>query len=134
MAKGQTAQWPKDRQHNGQRTDNTTAKGQTTQWPKDRQHNGQRTGNTMAKGQTTQRAKGQTAQWPKDRQHNVLSFLLAIVLSVLWPLCCLSFDHCVVCSLAIVFSVLSSYPFSIFKPFFIYLPPAFMANCVFYSA
>ena len=52
----------KDRQHNGQKTDNTMAKRQTTQWPKDRQHNGQKTDNTMAKRQTT--------QWPKDRQHN----------------------------------------------------------------
>jgi hypothetical protein len=70
-------------------------------------------------------AKGQTTQWPKDRQHNGQR-TLAIVLSVLLPLCCLSFGHCVVCPLAIVFSVLSSYPFSIFKPFFmtfIYLPP-----------
>jgi len=58
----QTTQWPKDRQHNGQKTDNTVAKRQTTQWPKDRQHNGQKTDNTMAKKQTT--------QWPKDRQHN----------------------------------------------------------------
>ena len=32
----------KDRQHNGQKTDNTLAKRQTTQWPKDRQHNGQK--------------------------------------------------------------------------------------------
>jgi hypothetical protein len=31
---------------------------------------------------------------------------LAIVLSVLWPLCCLSFGHCVVCPLTIVLSVL----------------------------
>jgi hypothetical protein len=42
MAKRQTTQWPKDRQHNGQKTDNTMAKRQTTQWPKDRQHNGQK--------------------------------------------------------------------------------------------
>jgi hypothetical protein len=62
----------------------------------------------MAKRKKT---TGQTTQWPKekrqqDRQHN-LSFLLAIVLSVLlpfffWALCCLScclfsFGHCVVC-------------------------------------
>jgi hypothetical protein len=42
----------KNRQHNGQKTEE-----QTTQWSKDR-----RTDNTMAKRQTT--------QWPKDRQHN----------------------------------------------------------------
>ena len=42
MAKRQTTQWPKDRQHNDQKTDNTMAKRQTTQWPKDRQHNGQK--------------------------------------------------------------------------------------------
>ena len=42
MAKRETTQWPKDRQHNGQKTDNTMAKRQTTQWPKDRQHNGQK--------------------------------------------------------------------------------------------
>jgi hypothetical protein len=44
-------------------------------------------------------------------------FLLAIVLSVFWPLCCLSFGHCVVCLLAIVLSALLrfaafDYPFS----------------------
>jgi hypothetical protein len=58
----------KDRQYNGQK------KGQTIQWPKER------TDNTMAK--------------KKDRQYNgvyCLSFLLAIVLSVL------SFGHCIVC-------------------------------------
>jgi hypothetical protein len=49
MAKRQTTQWPKDRQHNDQKTDNTMAKRQTTQWPKDRQQNGQKTDNTMAK-------------------------------------------------------------------------------------
>jgi hypothetical protein len=27
---------PKDRQHNGQKTDNTMAKRQTTQWPKEK--------------------------------------------------------------------------------------------------
>ena len=32
------------------RTDNAMAKGQTMQWPKDRQCNGQRTDNAMAKG------------------------------------------------------------------------------------
>ena len=37
----------KDRQHNGQKTDNTMAKRQTTQWPKDR-----KTDNTMAKRKT----------------------------------------------------------------------------------
>jgi hypothetical protein len=57
MAKRQTTQWPKDRQHNGQKTDNTMTKRQTTQWPKDRQHNGQKTDNTMAK---RKRTKGQT--------------------------------------------------------------------------
>ena len=50
----------KNRQHNGQKTDNTMAKRQTTQWPKDRQHNGQKTDNTMAKRQTT--------QWPKEKR------------------------------------------------------------------
>jgi len=29
-------------------TENTVVKGQTTQWPKDRQHSGQRTENTVA--------------------------------------------------------------------------------------
>jgi hypothetical protein len=62
MAKGKTMQWPKERQHNGQRKDNTMAKGKTTQWPKEKQHNGQRKDNTMAKGKAT--------QWPKERQHN----------------------------------------------------------------
>ena len=57
MVKRQTTQWPKDRQHNGQKTDNTMAKSQTTQWPKDRQHNGQKTDNTMAKRKST---KGRT--------------------------------------------------------------------------
>jgi hypothetical protein len=42
MAKRQTIQWPKDRQYNGQKTDNAMAKRQTIQWPKDRQYNGQR--------------------------------------------------------------------------------------------
>ena len=62
MATRQTTQWSKDRQHNGQKTDNTMVKRQTTQWPKDGQHNGQKTDNTMA--------KRQTPQWPKDRHHN----------------------------------------------------------------
>ena len=48
-------------------------------------------------------------------------FLLVIVLSVFWSLCCLSFGHCVVCLLAIVLSVLrftdSDYPFGIFELF-----------------
>ena len=49
-------------------------------------------------------------------------FLLAIVLSVFWPLCCLSFGHCVVCLLAIVLSVLLRFTdtdnsFCIFKLF-----------------
>ena len=48
-----------NRQHNGQKTDNTMTKRQTTQWPKDRQHNGQKTDNTMAKRQTT--------QWPIEK-------------------------------------------------------------------
>jgi hypothetical protein len=39
MAKRQTTQWSKDRQHNDQKTDNTMAKRQTTQWPKE---NGQK--------------------------------------------------------------------------------------------
>jgi hypothetical protein len=34
MAKRQTTQWPKDRQHNGQKTER-----QTTQWPKEKQTN-----------------------------------------------------------------------------------------------
>ena len=59
MAKRQTIQWPKDRQYNGQKTDNTMAKRQTIQWPKDRQYNGQKTDNTMA--------KRQTIQWPKEK-------------------------------------------------------------------
>jgi hypothetical protein len=37
---GQTTQWPrekeKDRQHNGQKIDNTMAKRQTPQWPKEK--------------------------------------------------------------------------------------------------
>jgi hypothetical protein len=43
MAKRQTTQWPKDRQHNGQKTDNTMAKRQTTQWPKEQEKKGQTT-------------------------------------------------------------------------------------------
>ena len=42
MAKRQTTQWPKERQCNGQMTDNAMAKRQTIQWPKDRQHNSQK--------------------------------------------------------------------------------------------
>ena len=57
MAKRQTIQWPKDRQYNGQKTDNTMAKRQTIQWPKDRQYNDQKTDNTMTKRKGT---KGQT--------------------------------------------------------------------------
>jgi hypothetical protein len=53
LEKGQTTQWPKDGQHNGQKTDNTMAKRQTPQWPKDRQHNGQKTDTTMAKRKST---------------------------------------------------------------------------------
>jgi hypothetical protein len=64
MAKRQTIQWPKDRQYNGQKTDNTMAKRQTTQWPKDRQYNGQKTDNTMAKRQTT--------QWPKEKGQTLI--------------------------------------------------------------
>ena len=45
MAKRQTMQWPKERQYNGQKTDNTMAKRQTIQWPKNRQYNGQKTDN-----------------------------------------------------------------------------------------
>jgi hypothetical protein len=41
MIKRQTIQWSKDRQHNGQKTDNTMVTRQTTQWSKDRQYNGQ---------------------------------------------------------------------------------------------
>ena len=46
------------------------AKRQTTQWLKDRQHNGQKTDNTMAKRQDNKMAKRQTTQWLKNRQHN----------------------------------------------------------------
>jgi hypothetical protein len=53
MAKRQTIQWPKDRQYNGHKTDNTMAKRQTIQWPKDRQCNGQKTDNAMAKRKRT---------------------------------------------------------------------------------
>ena len=53
MTKRQTIQWPKDRQYNDQKTDNTMTKRQTTQWPKDRQYNSQKTDNTMAKRQNT---------------------------------------------------------------------------------
>jgi hypothetical protein len=53
----------KNRQHNGQKTEE-----QTTQWPKDR-----RTDNTMAKRQKNRQHSGQkteeqTTQWPKDRR------------------------------------------------------------------
>jgi hypothetical protein len=53
----------KNRQHNGQKTEE-----QTTQWPKDR-----RTDNTMAKRQKNtqhngQKTEEQTTQWPKDRR------------------------------------------------------------------
>ena len=44
----------KNRQYNGQKTDNTMAKRQTIQWPKDRQYNDQKTDNTMTKRQTIQ--------------------------------------------------------------------------------
>jgi hypothetical protein len=44
-------------QEKKRRTDNAMAKrkreGQTTQWPKDRQHNGQKTDTTMAKRKST---------------------------------------------------------------------------------
>jgi hypothetical protein len=53
MAKRQTIQWSKDRQYNGQKTDNTMAKRQTMQWPNDRQCNGQKTDNAMAKRERT---------------------------------------------------------------------------------
>ena len=56
---GQTIQWPKDRQYNDQKTDNTMTKRQTIQWPKDRQYNDQKTDNTMT--------KRQTIQWPKEK-------------------------------------------------------------------
>ena len=60
----------KNRQHNGQKTEE-----QTTQWPKDR-----RTDNTMAKRQKNRQHNGQkteeqTTQWPKkttnDLQNNI---------------------------------------------------------------
>jgi hypothetical protein len=52
----------KNRQHNGQKTEE-----QTTQWPKDR-----RTDNTMAKTQKNRQHNGQkteeqTTQWPKEK-------------------------------------------------------------------
>jgi hypothetical protein len=55
-------QWPKDWEHNGQKTENTMAKRLRTQWPKDWEHNDQKTGNTMTKRLRT--------QWPKDWEHN----------------------------------------------------------------
>jgi hypothetical protein len=56
MAKRQTIQWPKDRQYNGQKSEDT--KGVIRRCKsKDRQYNGQKT-------------EGQTIQWPKDRQYN----------------------------------------------------------------
>ena len=64
MVKRQTIQWPKDKQYNGQMTDNTMAKGQTIQWPNDRQYNGQKTDNTMA--------KRQTIQWPKEKLQTII--------------------------------------------------------------
>jgi heme/copper-type cytochrome/quinol oxidase subunit 4 len=96
----------KDRQYNGQK------KGQTIQWPKER------TNNTMAKRKDKQyngQKKGQTGHciiYPFFWSLYCLSFLLAIVLSVL------SFGHCIVCPffwpvhclsflLVIVLSVLS---------------------------
>ena len=57
MTKRQKIEWSKDRQYNGQKTNNTMTKWQTIQWPKDRQYNGQKTDNTMAKRKST---KGQT--------------------------------------------------------------------------
>jgi hypothetical protein len=54
----------------------------------------------MAKRQTPQWPKeGQTTQWPKEKVQKdkqivvcpFVLFLLAIVLSVFWPLCCLFF-------------------------------------------
>jgi hypothetical protein len=62
IAKRQTIQWPKDRQYNDKKTDNTMTKRQSIQWPKDGQYNDQKTVNTMT--------KRQTIQWPKDRQYN----------------------------------------------------------------
>ena len=53
MAKRQIIQWPKDRQYNGQKTDNTMAKRQTMQWPKDRQYNGQKEKNKKYKQRFT---------------------------------------------------------------------------------
>jgi hypothetical protein len=68
MAKRQTIQWPKDKQYNGQKTENTMTKGpdnimtkrhntmakrQTIQLSKDRQYNGQKTDTTMAKRKRT---------------------------------------------------------------------------------
>jgi hypothetical protein len=65
----------KNRQHNGQKTEE-----QTTQWPKDRrtentmakrqknrQHNGQKTGEQTIHGQKTEE---QTIQWPKGKNTN----------------------------------------------------------------
>jgi hypothetical protein len=52
MVKRQTTQWSKDRQYNGQKTDNTMVKRQTTQWSKEK---GQRTNNGLQN--TTQKTK-----------------------------------------------------------------------------
>jgi alkylated DNA repair dioxygenase AlkB len=93
----QATQWSKDRQRNGQKTDNTMVKRQTTQWLKDKQHNDQKTDNTMVKRQTT--------QWSKDRQHNGQKTDNTMVKKTTTQWCCLSFDHCVVCLLTIVLSV-----------------------------
>jgi hypothetical protein len=63
----------KDRQHNGQKTEE-----QTTQWSKDR-----RTDNTMVKRQKIRQHNGQkteeqTTQWSKDRRSKLQSSLIII--------------------------------------------------------
>jgi hypothetical protein len=57
----------KDRQHNGQKTEE-----QTTQWPKDR-----RTDNTMVKRQKDRQHNGQktevqTTQWQKEKRQTTI--------------------------------------------------------------
>ena len=59
MVKGQTTQWSKDRQHSGQKTDNTVVKRQTTQWSKEK---GQRTNNDLQN--TKQKTKDRATRTP----------------------------------------------------------------------
>jgi hypothetical protein len=65
----------KNRQHNGQKTEE-----QTTQWPKDR-----RTDNTMAKRQKNrqhndQKTEEQTTQWPNEHTHKTKDRVIRITL------------------------------------------------------